>query len=208
MSNARTITALMNNYKDFDIGGQRAKLDEAKSDMKVVRPVERYSYALTRAALNVFVHHNFAELLNCLAFDIDSFEDAVRDYVPQVWPAYIREAENTLATARIKQLTPLEFKDWEAEGGNRIGAWHRLTFPEVEVDVLWEVSNPPRRLGKFVGLCYLDTDRNQVFDEPVEHVKPYRRLGSLHLQMITDEMLDALGVSPETAISAIKWQMR
>lgn len=208
MPNAKTISALLNNYQDFEFGRMRQKLDEAKWDMRVVRPVDRYSYALTRAALNVFAHHNFAELLNCLAFDIDGFEVAVKEYVPQVWPVYIEDAQETLATATIEPLSPLQFKDWEPEGANRIGAWHRLMFPEFQVDVLFEVSNEMRRLGHFMGLCYLDTDKHPLFGLPEDHSGTCKRLGSIHLQTIAGEMLDALGISPESAISAIKWQMQ
>lgn len=207
MANTKTISALLQSYQDFDIGKLRQKLDQAKSDMRVVRPVERYSYALTRAALNVFLQHNFADMLNCLAFDIDDFEEAVAEYVPQVWPAYIADAQETLPTATIEPLSSLEFKDWHTGGAFRFGAWHRFTFPEFEVDVLWEISNELRRLGQFVGYCYLDTDKNQQFDMPPEHTGTCDRLLSVHLRTITHEILDALAISPEAAISTIKWQM-
>lgn len=208
MANTRTLSALLHNYQDFDIGRLRQKLDQAKSDMRIVRPVERYSYALMRAALNVFVHQHFAEVLNCFAFNVDGFEEVVTDYVPQVWPAYVQDAQQTLATATIEPLSPLEFKDGRtASGAYRFGAWHRLTFPEFEVDVLWEISNQLRRMGHFEGYCYLDTDKNPLFAPPPDHAETCKRLLSVHLQTIADEILGALRISPEFAISAIKRQL-
>ena len=94
------------------------------------------------------------------------------------------------------------------EGKNQFGAWHRLTFPDFQVDVLIEVSNHKARLGAFEGLCLLDNDRNKSYTVPSDQAESCQHLGSLHLQSIIDEILAALGITPESAISAIKWQMR
>lgn len=211
MTRARTLEALLHNYQDFDIGELQRNFDLDKNIELVKRPVARYSYALMRAALNVFIQHNFADHLNALAFDRDTFCEDVRQYVPQVWPYYLDEAQETLPSARITQLFDLEFLDWGPTGTNRFGAWHRLTFPEFQVDVLFQVTNAKARLGAFEGLCFLDDDRSRQYQYrlPEDHeADTCQHLGSLHLQTITDEILQALGISPESAISAIKWQMR
>jgi hypothetical protein len=208
MTLARTLEALLDSYQDFDIGELQRNFDQDKTIELVKRPVARYSYALMRASLNVFVQHHFADHLNSLAFDRDSFCEEVRRYVPQVWPYYLEEAQARLPTARITQLFELEFQDWRPQGKNRFGAWHRLTFPEFRVDVLLQISNAKVRLGAFEGLCFLDNDQNKSYRLPDVHEETCQHLGSLHLQTITDEILEALGISPESAISAIKWQMR
>ncbi|MEJ8568497.1 hypothetical protein [Elongatibacter sediminis] len=209
MTRERTLDALLTNYQDFDIGELQRNFELDKHEERVKRPVARYSYALMRAALNVFVQHNFADHLNTLAFDRDTFCENVQRYVPQVWAYYLQEAQESLPSARISQLFDLEFLDWGQGGANRFGAWHRLTFPEFQVDVLLQVSNGKARLGAFEGLCFLDNDRNRQFSLPEGHEhEACQHLGSVHLQTITDEILQALGITPESAIAAIKWQMR
>ena len=208
MTIARTLDALMDNYQEFDIGELQRNFEQDKNFELVKRPVARYSYALMRAALNVFVQHNFADHLNALAFDRDSFHDDVMRYVPQVWAHYLEDAQAALPTARLEPWCDLEFQDWKPSGRNRFGAWHQLLFPEFRLDVLLQISNPKGRLGAFAGLCFLDNDQNQGYRLPDDHADACQHLGSLHLQVITDEILQALGISPESAISAIKWQMR
>ena len=208
MGMARALEALMDSYQDFDIGDLQRNFEQDKTGELVKRPVARYSYALVRAALNVFVQHNFADPLNSLAFDRDSFSADVQRYVPQVWQYYIEEAQGALASAKIQQLQALAFKNWAPEGKNLVGAWHRLDFMEFQLDVLFQVSNRKGRLGAFEGLCFLDNDQNTDFKHPAGQGEACQHLGSLHLQTVTDEILDALGISPESAISAIKWQMR
>jgi len=208
MTNATNMEALVHNYHDFDIGKQQQHFTRYKTELRVNSPVERYSYALMRAALNVFVNHNFAESLNCLAFDKDTFAEEVKEFVVHQWPFYLEDAQRTLPTATLMQLSHLEFKDWGPEGSNRIGAWHRMVFPEFEVDFLLQISNARARLGCFEGLCFLDEDSSRFYSPPAGHQKTCTHLGSLHLQLITDEFLEALGISPESAIAAIKWQMR
>ena len=161
-----------------------------------------------RAALNVFVQHNFADHLNALAFDRDSFCADVRRYVPQVWPYYLEEAQDTLPSAKMIQLHELEFLDWSPSGENQFGAWHRMIFPDFQTDIQIQVSNRKARLGAFEAWCFLESDQNRAFSRPPDHSEVCQHLGSVHLQSITDEILDALGISPESAISAIKWQMR
>jgi len=106
------------------------------------------------------------------------------------------------------QLHDLEFLDWGPEGGNRFGAWHNLIFPDFQTDILIEVSNCKARLGAFQGVCFLDNERNRTYTMPQNQADTCQHLGSLHLQTVTDEILAALGITPESAISAIKWQMR
>jgi hypothetical protein len=204
MTRTRALEALITSYQDFDFGSLRKNFDNAKSDQLVKRPVERYSYALVRAALNVFAQHNFADHLNTLAFDRDNFHDTVRAYVPQVWPYYLEEAQDSLGTALIRQINPLEFRDWLPGGRTRFGAWHRLNFHEFQVDVLIQISNKNARLGAFEGLCYLENDQNRDYAMPDNQVESCHHLGSMHLQTVADEILDSLGIAPESAISAIK----
>lgn len=208
MGMARALEALMDSYQDFNIGNLQRNFEQDKTVELVKKPVARYSYALVRAALNVFVQHNFADPLNSLAFDRDSFSADVQRYVPQVWQYYLDEAQDSLQTARIRQLQKLEFKDWVPAGKNIFGAWHRLDFVDFQLNVLLQVSNPKGRLGAFEGLCFLDNDQNTTYQHPAGQDETCQHLGSLHLQTVTDEILDALGITPESAISAIKWQMR
>ncbi len=208
MNRPRALEALLVNYQDFNIGELQLDFDQDKTIELVKRPVQRYSYALMRAALNVFIQHNFADHLNSLAFDRDSFAENVKQYVPQVWPYYLEEAQYTLPSATITQLHPLEFVNWTLAGQYQFGAWHRLNFVEFEVDVLLQITNSKGRLGGFHGLCFLDNDQNSVYQLPNDKSGACQNLGSLHLQHVTDEILEALGISPESAISAIKWQMR
>lgn len=208
MSRTTALQALMESYQDFDIGTLQRSFDNDKIEHLVKRPVERYSYALVRAALNVFVQHNFADHLNTLAFDKDSFYDAVKVYVPQIWDYYLEEAQDNLGTAKIKQLNTLEFKDWGPGRRTRFGAWHRMNFHEFKIDVLIQISNPRGRLGAFEGLCFLENDQNKDYQMPDNQLDTCHHLGSLHLQTVTDEILESLRISPESAISAIKWQMR
>ncbi|HLF30673.1 MAG TPA: hypothetical protein VI566_06550 [Xanthomonadales bacterium] len=208
MGMPRALEALMDSYQEFDIGELQRNFEEDKTVQLLKRPVARYSYALVRAALNVFVQHNFADPLNSLAFDRDTFGVDVQRYVPQVWSYYIEEAQGCLATSRIKQLCELEFKDWRPEGKNQFGAWHRLDFADFQLDVLFQVSNRKGRLGAFEGVCFLDNDQNTTYLHPAGQDQACHHLGPLHLQTVIDEILDALGISPESAISAIKWQMR
>ncbi len=204
----QALEELMENYRDFNIGDMQRNFYQDKTVELVKRPVARYSYALMRAALNVFVQHHFADNLNTLAFDRDGFCSDVQKYVPQVWPYYLEEAQATLPNTRIVQICDLEFIDWGQAGKNQFGAWHRLTFPDFQVDVLIQVSNHKARLGAFEGLCLLDNDRNKSYTVPSDQAESCQHLGSLHLQSIIDEILEALGITPESAISAIKWQMR
>lgn len=208
MGMARALEAVMDSYQDFDIGNLQRNFDQDKTDELVKSPVARYSYALMRAALNVFVQTNFADPLNSLAFDRDSFSADVQQYVPQVWPLYLEAAQQTLHLAKIHPLHGLEFKNWGPEGTNQFGAWNRFDFLEFQLDVLFEVSNPRGRLGAFDGRCYLDNDQNTLFLRPRNADRACHHLGSLHLQSVTYEILAALGISQESAISAIKWQMR
>lgn len=209
MSTGKTFEALLHSYQDFDSGASQRLFDIDKNIELVKRPVARYSYALMRASLNVFVQHNFADHLNALAFDRDSFCDDVRRYVPEVWPYYLEEAQESLSSARLSPLFELEFLDWGRGRKNQFGAWHRLDFVEFSVDVLLQVSNARARIGAFEGVCYLDNDQNTQYRLPANHsAETCQHLGSVHLQMIIDEVLESLGISPESAISAIKWQMR
>ncbi len=208
MGMARGLEALMDSYQDFNIGDLQRNFDQDKTVELVKKPVARYSYALMRAALNVFVHHNFAEHLNTLAFDCTSFAVDVQRYVPQVWPYYLEEAQDSLQSVKILQLHELEFKDWLPKGQNAFGAWHRFDFADFQLDVLFQLSNFKARLGGFTGLCFLDNDQNIKYERQAMQADSCHNLGSLHLQSVTDEILDALGISPESAISAIKWQMR
>lgn len=208
MARTTALDALMDSYQDFDIGALQRNFDNDKTDQLVKRPVERYSYALVRAALNVFAQHNFADHLNTLAFDKDGFYDDVKKYVPEIWQYYLEEAQDNLGTTTIKQLSDLEFKDWGPGKRTRFGAWHRMNFHEFQVDVLIQVSNPKGRLGAFEGICFLENDQNRDYEMPHSQSETCHHLGSMHLQTVTDEILDSLGISPESAISAIKWQMR
>ncbi len=208
MTRTRALEALITSYQDFDIGILRKNFDNAKSDHLVKRPVERYSYALVRASLNVFAQQNFADHLNTLAFDRDSFHDNVRAYVPQVWHYYLEEAQDSLGTALIRQLNPLEFRDWQPGGRTRFGAWHRMNFHEFQVDVLIQISNERARLGSFVGLCYLENDQNRDYPMPDNQLESCHHLGSMHLQTVAEEILDSLGIAPESAIAAIKQSSR
>jgi hypothetical protein len=208
MAQGRALDALLESYQEFDLGQLQRNFNEDKTATLVKQPVPRYSYALMRAALNVFVQHNFAAHLNSLAFDKDSFQENVQYYVPQVWPHYLEDAQNTLGRAKIQQLFPLEFKDWGPGGKNRFGAWHRLDFFEFKVDVLFQVSNPKARLGAFEGLCFLGSDLKLNYQTAEDSHSTCNHLGSSHLQNMTDEILDSFGISPESAIAAIKWQMR
>jgi hypothetical protein len=208
MSRVTALDALMDNFQNFDIGKSQSNFLQDKSDQLIKSPVERYSYALVRAGLNVFVQHGFADNLNSLAFDRDNFGANVQMYVPHVWPHYLEVAQTTLPTAKISQLCDLEFKDWGHGGTYRFGAWHHLAFPEFQINVLLEVSNGKGRLGAFEGTCYCENDKNTLYRLPANDAINCHNLGPLHLQLITDEMLEALGIAPESAISAIKWQMR
>jgi hypothetical protein len=89
-----------------------------------------------------------------------------------------------------------------------LGAWHRLIFPDFQTDILLQISNRKARMGGFQGLCFLDNDENRSYASPSDRSENCQHLGSLHLQTVIDEFLAALGISPESAISAIKWQMR
>jgi hypothetical protein len=208
MATNRELAALLDNYLEFNIGEMQRNFDLDKTIKLVKRPVQRYSYALMRASLNVFVHRHFADPLNSLAFDGEHFAEEVRAYVPQAWPYYLEEARQSLPTASMEPLEPLQFKDWEVGGGNRIGAWHRLDFREFELDVLLQVSNEKKRLGAFEGLSFLHRDQSQGETTRPGDDSGASQLGSLHMQIITDEILESLGISPESAISAIKWQMK
>jgi len=208
MTRSSALDALMDSYQEFDIGQLQRNFELDKSVELVNRPVARYSYALMRAALNVFVQHNFADHLNSLAFDRDSFCTDVQNYVPQVWPYYLEEAQATLGTSRIMQPHELQFLDWGPQGDKLVGAWHRLDFLDFQLNVLFQVSNRKGRLGAFEGLAFLDNDQNSLFGMPSGRSDTCRHLGSVHLQNVSDEILDALGISPESAISMIKWQMR
>lgn len=208
MAQLKALDALIDNYQEFDIGVLQRDFDDDKTVQLVKRPVPRYSYALMRASLNVFVQHNFADHLNTLAFDRDNFKRNVQEYVPYVWPQYLEEAQSSLSRAKIKQLYPLEFFDWQPGGQYRFGAWHRIDFFEFEVDLLFQVSNPKAILGRFEGLCYLDNDLELSYTYVKCADTSCHLLGSTHLQNMTDEILDSLGISPESAIAAIKWQMR
>jgi hypothetical protein len=112
MRNNNALADLMDSYQEFDIGQLQQKFYEDKTVELVKRPVARYSYALMRAGLNVFVQHHFADCLNSLAFDRDGFRDEVQKYVPQVWSYYLEEAQETLPSAKILQMRDLEFVDW------------------------------------------------------------------------------------------------
>jgi hypothetical protein len=208
MTIASTLDALLDNYQEFDIGQLQRSFYRDKTLQLIKRPVARYSYAMVRASLNVFVQRKFADHLNSLAFDRDGFFAHVRRYVPQVWPYYLEEAQATLPFARITQLHELEFRNWEPGSKRCFGAWHRLTFPEFPVDILLQISNQKGRLGAFEGLCFLDNDQNGDYCLPDDHEHTCQHLGSLHLQAIIDEILEALGISPESAISAIKYLLR
>jgi hypothetical protein len=208
MAIASTLDALLDNYQEFDVGDLQRSFYQDKTIQLIKRPVARYSYALVRASLNVFVQRNLADHLNSLAFDRDSFFEEVKGYAPQVWPYYLEEAQAALPSARITQLHELDFKNWGPDGKRCFGAWHRLTFPEFPVDVLLQLSNQKGRLGAFEGLCFLDNDQNTDYRLPGDHEQSCQHLGSLHLQVITDEILESLGISPESAISAIKYMMR
>jgi hypothetical protein len=197
----------MDNYQNFDIGELQRNFELDRTLELIKRPVERYSYALMRAALNVFVQHYFANYLNSLVFDRVSFGSEVRNYVPQVWPHYLEDAQKTLTSAKISQLGALEFKDWGPEGANQFGAWHLLVFPEFKCNILLQISNSKSRLGAFEGLCFLENDQNALCELPTDRENTCHNLGPLHLQLIIDEMLEALGISPGSAMSAIKWQM-
>jgi hypothetical protein len=128
--------------------------------------------------------------------------------VPQVWSYYLEEAQAALPTATIAPLHDLEFRDWVPGGKSRFGAWYRMDFKEFETDVLLQVSNDKGRLGAFEGLCFLHNDENQTYPTGGKVADNSSQLGSLHLQIITDEILESLGITPESAISAIKWQMK
>ena len=208
MGMARGLEALMDSYQDFNIGDLQRNFEQDKTVELVKRPVARYSYALMRAALNVFVQNNFADPLNSLVFDRDSFSADVQRYVPQVWQYYLDEAQESLQTARILPLHALEFRDWVPAGKNIFGAWHHLNFVDFQLNVLFQVANPKGRLGAFEGLCFLDNDQITTYQRPAGQDDTCHHLGSLHLQTVTDEILDALGISPESALSVIKWQMR
>lgn len=208
MAHVRALDALLEGYQEFDLGQLQRNFYEDKTAERVKQPVPRYSYALMRASLNVFVQRNFADHLNSLAFDKDSFQENVQGYVPQVWPHYLEEAQDTLARAKVQQLFPLEFKDWEPGGKYRFGAWHRLDFFEFKVNVLFQVSNPKARLGAFEGLCFLDSDLKLNYQMAEDNGSICHHLGSSHLQTMTDEILESFGISPESAIAAIKWHMR
>ena len=208
MTRASALESLMSNYQEYDIGLLQKSYDKDKTGALIKRPVERYSYALMRASLNVFVQHGFADNLNSLAFDRDSFCSDVRNYLSQIWPCYLEEARESLPSAELAQTGELECKDWGPGGNNVIGAWHQLTFPEFEVNLLLQVSNKKGRLGAFEGLCFLENDHDASYELPQDHAITCHHMGSLHLQMITDEILEALGISPESAMSAIKWQVR
>jgi hypothetical protein len=208
MTIGKTLDALLDSYQEFNIGELQRNFYQDKTVQLIKRPVARYSYALVRASLNVFVQHNFADHLNSLAFDRDSFFEDVRRYVPEVWPYYLEEAQATLPSARITQLHELEFKNWGVGGMRCFGAWHRLTFTEFPIDVLLQLSNEKGRLGAFEGLCLLDNDQSGDYHLPDDHDQTCQHLGSLHLQAIIDEILEALRISPESAISVIKYMMR
>ena len=156
----------------------------------------------------MFAHHHFADPLNALAFDCDGFAHNVRNYVTQVWPYYLEEAQTSLRSASIHLLHDIEFCDWGPGGSYRFGGWHRMDFREFKTDVLIQVSNGKARLGAFEGLCFLHNDQNSNYRTPAVQNDFCYQLGSLHLQIITDEILESLGITPESAISAIKWQMR
>ncbi|MGD2128597.1 MAG: hypothetical protein PVJ33_01060 [Lysobacterales bacterium] len=208
MAGKRELEALLSNYLDFNVGQQQRNFLQDKTIKLVKRPVQRYSYALTRAALNVFVQHHFADPLNSLAFDRDGFAENVQQYVPYAWPYYLESAQESLTLAIIEPLRELTFTGWFPGGGNRFGAWHRMDFREFQMDVLLQVSNEKGRLGAFQGHCYLHNDENLGASRPPDSGTSCKELGSLHMQIITDEMLESLGISPESAISAIKWQMK
>lgn len=208
MNRVGTLDALMDSYQNFDIGELQRNFEQDKTVELINRPVERYSYALMRAALNVFVQHYFADNLNSLAFDRESFSSEVQNYVPKVWPYYLEDAQQTLGCAKLTQLCDLKFKNWGPGGSNRFGAWYNLELPEFEVALLMEVSNPRGRLGAFEGVCFLDNDQNTLYELPAVSEHGYQHLGSLHLNLITDEILEALGISPQSAMAAIKWQMK
>lgn len=208
MAQGKALEWLIDNYQEFDIGMLQQNFDKDKTVQLVKRPVPRYSYALMRASLNVFVQHNFADHLNTLAFDRETFRENVQNYVPHVWPMYLEEAQATLSRAKVTQLFPLEFFDWVPGGACRFGAWHRFDFFEFKVDLLLQVSNPKAMLGKFEGLCYLDNDLDLNYRFEKIDDNSCHHLGSTHLQSMTDEILESLGISPESAIAAIKWQMR
>jgi hypothetical protein len=208
MTQLKALDALIDNYQEFDIGVLQSKYDQDKTVQLVKRPVPRYSYALMRASLNVFVQHNFADHLNALAFDRDTFRQNVQEYVRCVWPQYLEEAQSKLSRAKIQQLNPLEFFNWEPGGACQFGAWHRFDFFEFKFDLLFQISNPSATLGKFEGLCYLENDLELKYAYEKFPGTSCHQLGCTHLQNMTDEILDSLGISPESAIAAIKWQMR
>ncbi len=208
MSRVRELDVLLDNYRNYNIGDQQSKFYQDMSDHLIKRPVERYSYALMRAGLNVFVERGFADPLNSLAFDRENFGANVQAYVPEVWPYYLEDAQASLPSAELTQLCDLEFKDWKPGGAYRFGAWHHLSFPEFEINVLLEVSNRKARLGAFEGQCYLENDDQKNYRLPDNDAISCQNMGSLHLQLITDEILESLNIAPESAISAIKWQMR
>lgn len=208
MNRLKELDVLMDNYQNYNCGDQQSAFYQDMSDHLIKRPVERYTYALMRAGLNVFVQRGFADPLNALAFDRENFGANVRAYVPQVWTYYLEDAQDVLPSAELTQLRDLEFKDWVPGGAYRFGSWHHLSFPEFEINVLLEVSNPKGRLGAFEGQCYLETDRTASYCLPANNASSSNNLGSLHLQLMTDEILESLNITPESAISAIKWQMR
>ncbi|MDT8322295.1 MAG: hypothetical protein RQ826_17400 [Xanthomonadales bacterium] len=208
MTIARTLDALLDSYHEFDMGELQRNYYQDKTSEFIKRPVARYSYAMVRATLNVFVQHNFANHLNSLAFDRENFYDNVRHYVPNVWSFYLEEAQATLPSAKLSQLCDLEFGNWGPAGSSCFGAWHRLTFPEFRVNVLLQIANDKGRLGAFEGFCFLDNDQQGQYRLPDGHEDTCQHLGSLHLQMIIDEILEALGIAPESVISAIKYLMR
>ena len=151
----------------------------------------------------------FADYLNSLAFDRDNFGANVQMYVPHVWPHYLEDAQTTLETAKISQLCDLEFKDWETGGTYRFGAWHHLAFPEFRSMSCWrELQTPKAGWGRSRGSVTWRMTRIRFIA-----CLPMMQLTAItwvlcDLQLVTDEMLEALGISPESAISAIKWQMR
>lgn len=208
MTTARIIDALLHNYRDFDIGRLRCNFEQDKTDHRVLRPVERYSYALMRAALNVFVHQHFAEMLNCLAFDCENFTDEVKTFMPIIWPEYVAEANRTLPTTCLHQLSELEFEDARPSSAMRVGAWHRIVFQECNVDFLLMISNARLRSGAFEGSCFLENDRNLPYAIPQFQDSTSFDLGSAHLGLISEEILKALGISTESAIATIKLEMQ
>lgn len=206
MARASALEAFMDSYRDFDVGNLQTNFYQDKSEQLVKRPVDRYSYALVRAALNVFVQHNFADRLNGLAFDRDGFYDDVKRYVPLVWPEYLEEAQANLSTATIQPLYGLEFRNWRSKENGCLGAWHRMNFHEFQLDVLIQISNRSGRLGAFEGHCFLENCQNKDFTLPQDELDSCHHLGSAHLQIVADEILGSLGISTESVISAIKWQ--